>query len=112
VDQRADVVATPVEELFDAVAARLVLERRDVERDRIFRSEGLRAATGRFFAFARKGELVVKLAARRVGELVASGEGEPFFSSGRRMREWVCLRPRDDAACAAYVEEARAFATR
>jgi hypothetical protein len=53
---------------------------------------------------------VVKLPAGRVQELIGTGAGEPFVSGGRRvMREWVTLRPADEAACAAYVAEARAF---
>ena len=44
-----------------------------------------------------------------VVDLVARGAGQPFHSGGRLMREWVLLQPADEAACAARVDEARAF---
>jgi hypothetical protein len=73
-------------------------------------SEGLRTRAGRFFAFVRRGELVVKLPAAHVSELVASGEGTPFDADkGRPMREWVCLRPADESTLASYAAEASAF---
>lgn len=67
-------------------------------------------AAGKFFAFVAKGDLVVKLPADRVQELIASGEGRVFDAGkGRPMKEWVRLRPIDEAACAGYVAEAREF---
>lgn len=98
-----------VEESFTAVASRLTASENTVEEGKIFNSYGLKTR-GRFFAFARRGELVVKLPADRVSALTASGEGEPFESGGRQMREWVTLRPTDEAACSTYVAEAHAFA--
>jgi hypothetical protein len=98
-----------VQDVFDRVAARLLDEDPTLSRDRIFRSEGLRNADGKFVAFVADGDLVVKLPAARVDELKASGEGREFASGTRVMREWVRLSPADDAACRAYVEEARAF---
>ena len=99
-----------VEELFAALSARVVAEDDAVEQGPIMRSTGLKTG-GKFFAFARSGELVVKLPAARVAELVASGDGGPFVGSRDRvMREWVVLRPPDERACAAWVDEARAFA--
>ena len=52
----------------------------------------------------------MKVPAKRVNQLVASGDGRPFESGGRRMREWVRLRPDDESACAGYIAEARGFA--
>jgi hypothetical protein len=103
-------VETPtVQELFDEVAERLVGEDPEVEQGRMFRAGGLRTA-GKFFAFVVKDELVVKLPAGRVDELVADGAGRRFDPGhGRLMKEWVSLRPVDGAACAAYVVEARTF---
>jgi hypothetical protein len=98
-----------VDALFDAVARRLVSEGAGIERGPIMHSDGIKLG-GKFFAFASRGDLVVKVPAARVQELVGSGEGRPFESGGRRMREWVRLAPADQAACAAYVAEARAFA--
>lgn len=101
-----------VEQLFASVSARLLAEDAHVEPGPIMRSTGLKLG-GKFFAFARRGELVVKLPAARVAELVESGEGGPFVGSRDRvMREWVTLQPADEDACAAYVAEAHAFASR
>jgi hypothetical protein len=100
--------AAPVEELFEQVATRLLVDDAHVEQGRMLRSGGLKTA-GKFFAMVVQGELVVKLPVARVDELVAGGAGRPFESGRRVMREWVSLRPADEAACAAYVVEARDF---
>jgi hypothetical protein len=98
-----------VEEMFDEVGGRLVDEHAGVEQGRILHSVGLKTA-GKFFAFVARGELVVKLPAKRVDELVSGSAGRPFDAGrGRPMKEWVRLRPADEAACAAYVVEARRF---
>lgn len=98
-----------VEQMFDEVAGRLLTEDAALERGRMLSSVGLKTA-GKFFAMIVKGELVVKLPAERVSELVAAGAGRPLESGrGRPMKEWVCLRPTGEAACAAYVVEARGF---
>jgi hypothetical protein len=98
-----------VEETFAAVSTRLLKEDAAVEQARIFASVGLKTG-GKFFAFARRGELVVKLPEERVQELLGTREGTPFESGRRVMREWVCLKPSTEAACRAYVVEARTFA--
>jgi hypothetical protein len=96
--------------IFDRVAERLLTEDPTLARDRIFRSEGLRNAAGRFVAFVADGDLVVKLPAARVDELKATGAGRDFASGSRVMREWVRLAPASEAECRGYVDEARAFA--
>jgi TfoX/Sxy family transcriptional regulator of competence genes len=102
-------MAASVDEIFASVSRRLVAEAPGVEQGKIFNATGLRTG-GRFFAFVSKGELVVKLPAERVAELVASGEGQPFDAGkGRPLREWVRLSPRDEAACAAVALEAFRF---
>jgi hypothetical protein len=99
-----------VQPLFDEVSRRLLHEDPDVERARMFNSDGLKTRTnGRFFATVSRDHLLVKLPAGRVAELVAGGAGQPFHSGGRLMREWVLLEPADEAACAAYVAEAHDF---
>jgi hypothetical protein len=98
-----------VEEIFGAAAERLVEEHAAVEPGRIFHSSGLKTG-GKFFGFVARGELVVKLPAQRVDELVTSGDGLPFDAGKvRPMREWVRLRPADEAACAAHLRDAREF---
>jgi TfoX/Sxy family transcriptional regulator of competence genes len=98
-----------VQELFDQVAERLVAERAEVEKARMFASDGLKTR-GKFFAMVSKGDLVVKLPAERVDELVESGAGQRFDPGhGRLMKEWAALQPVDEKACEAYVEEARNF---
>jgi hypothetical protein len=102
-------VTTPVEELFGETAERLLAAESGVARDRIFHSAGLRTAGGKFFAFVVRGELVVKLPAERVDELVRGGAGRPFESGSRVMRAWVRVSPTNSAACEAYVLEAQSF---
>jgi TfoX/Sxy family transcriptional regulator of competence genes len=98
-----------VQALFDEVAERLLAEDAGLERTRMMGSEGLKTG-GKFFAMVSRGELVVKLPRDRVDELVEAGAGHRFDPGhGRLMKEWVALIPADEAACAAYVSEARSF---
>ena len=99
--------STDVETIFDGAAKRL----RGVERGKMLSATGLRdPKAGKFFAFVTRGQLVVKLPADRVAELIAGGEGRVFDAGkGRPMKEWVGLRPDDEAACADYMREARKF---
>lgn len=49
---------------------------------------------GKIFAMLVRGSLVVKLPRKRVGELVAAGEGTRFDPrGGRPMTEWLVLDP-------------------
>ncbi len=101
--------ATTVEELFERVGERLLAEHEGLERGRMFGSVGLKVA-GKVFAMVVKSDLVVKLPAARVEELVASRTERPFDPGhGRLMKEWVALQPADDSDCEAYVREARTF---
>jgi hypothetical protein len=98
-----------VEHLFDEVAARLLEEDPALGQGRMMNAVGLKTG-GKFFAMVVKDELVVKLPAARVDELIAGGEGRRFDPGhGRPMKEWATLRPADEAACTAYVLEARDF---
>jgi hypothetical protein len=95
--------------MFDEIAGRLLGEDAGLEQGRMMRSVGLKTA-GKFFAMVVKGELVVKLPAGRVDELVERGSGRRFDPGhGRLMKEWIGLRPADAPTCAAYVDEARSF---
>jgi hypothetical protein len=63
---------------------------------------------GSFFASLDRatGNLIVKLPAARVGELVAARSGEPFAPAGRVFREWVSLSEPDRETWSLLLEEA------
>jgi hypothetical protein len=74
---------------------------------KMFGSEGLRTGK-KFFAIWWHEQLVVKIPADRLQELVAAGDGEPFEPMpGRPMNGWILLG--DSADWSTLVEEARAF---
>lgn len=96
--------------MFEGVAGRLIAANPKLETARMFGSTGLRTESGKFAGFARGDELVVKLPAARVEELLASGEGSVFDAGrGRPMKEWVVLHPQDEAAMERYLLEAQEF---
>jgi hypothetical protein len=66
---------------------------------------------GAFFASCdhRSGDLVVKLPAPRVQELITVGGGEPFAPAGRVFREWALVADRDIRRWRALIAEARSF---
>ena len=66
---------------------------------------------GAFFATSdhRSGDLIVKLPADRVDELIGEGIGEPFAPAGRRFKEWVAVRDRDRERWEALLAEALEF---
>lgn len=68
---------------------------------------------GKIFAMLVKDRLVVKLAAARVAELVASGAGEPFDPGhGRIQREWVVVTSTDYDDWLAMATESEAYVGR
>jgi hypothetical protein len=97
------VFARASQELLDAEPA--------LSEGRMLHNMGLRGGNGKFFAFERRGDVVVKLPAPRVAELIASGDGTVMDRGqpDRPLREWVCLRPADADACLAYMREAWSF---
>ncbi|MFD7262151.1 hypothetical protein [Streptomyces sp. NPDC059874] len=96
-------------ELFERAVAALSAEHPDDERGRMLRSLGVKTG-GKFYAFATEEDVVVKLPAARVAELVAAGVGQPCETRpGHPMREWVRLVPADVDGCLAHLREARAF---
>lgn len=98
-----------LESMFESVAGRLLTRNGELERGRMFGSDALKIR-GKVFAMLVKGDLVIKLPAERVNELLEAGAGRPFDPGhGRVMKEWVALRPPDASACETYVREALAF---
>ncbi len=98
------------QERYDALVERMLARPgTSLSTKRGFGSSGLWTA-GRLFAFLSHGRLVVKLAAGRVEELVARGDGERFDPGhGRRMREWLSLRPESTEDWDALAQEAQEF---
>jgi hypothetical protein len=98
-----------VEELFEAVCEQLIEQHPEDELGRMLHRPGIKSS-GAFYAFTTKGDLVVKLPARRVADLIAAGDGRPCSPRpGHPMRQWVRLAPSSQQECAAYVAEARSF---
>lgn len=102
---------TDVAEIFSAVTAQLLHDHPTDERAQMLHSPGLRTG-GKFYAFATSTDLVVKLSASRVADLVADGRARPCSPRpGRPMREWAAVSAPDEATCLDYVRQARAFVT-
>lgn len=98
-----------IQHVFETVSQRLLREHPDDQPGRMLRAPGLKTA-GKFYAFVTNADVVVKLPATRVAELIGTGKGQPCAPArGRPMREWVRLVPADEHTCAAYLLEARGF---
>ena len=97
------------ETAFAAIVETLAADPR-VTQSRMFGSPGLK--TGRkVFAMLVKGRLVVKVSARRAGEIVASGVGAYFDPGhGRLMKEWVEIAGGSHEDWMSLVKEATANA--
>ncbi|UDL97520.1 hypothetical protein [Streptomyces longhuiensis] len=97
--------------VFEDASRTLLEEHPGDERGRMLQSPGLKTS-GMFYAFATGNDLVVKLSAARVVELIEAGTGLPCAPRpGRPMRQWVRLTPADAEQCLAYLAEAREFVT-
>jgi TfoX/Sxy family transcriptional regulator of competence genes len=78
-----------------------------VSRGSMFGSQGLRTGK-KFFAVWWREQLVLKLPADRLAELVGAGTAAPFEPmAGRPMNGWVVVDPSADWP--ALVQEAQAF---
>jgi len=98
-----------VQHLFGRISAQLLAEHPGDAQGRMLRADGLKTH-GKFYAFTTQNDLVVKLPASRVIELIAAGTGRACDPrGGRPMRQWVRITPGDEHSCTAYVTEARAF---
>jgi len=66
---------------------------------------------GKFCASLQKdtSDLIVKLPAARVAELIANEEAVAFAPNGRRFKEWALLTTTDAEDWDAYLQEAIAF---
>lgn len=66
---------------------------------------------GKFFASLEKDskDLIVKLPAPRVTELIESGEAQPFAPNGRIFKEWALIDQVDEEKWASYLNEAQVF---
>jgi hypothetical protein len=95
--------------LFWATAERL-LSRSGVSRSTMMGLPCLRV-DGRFFASydRQTGDLLVKLPAATVDELVADGRAGPFAPAGRRFREWAAVPAAASRSWPAMLAKAFAF---
>lgn len=87
--------ATDREALFRQLADLLSDDDRRVTRSTMMGFPCLRV-DGKFFACVEPatGNLIIKLSAERVSELVRTGSGRPFAPNGRVFKEWVaCPAP-------------------
>jgi hypothetical protein len=76
-----------------------------------FGSDALKV-DGRIFAMLTGGQLVVKLPAERVQDLISDGTGGPFDAGkGRPMKEWLTVLASDDV-WSGLAAEAYAFVRR
>lgn len=106
-DERAD----PAHERFWSVAEPMLAAGTLVE-GRMMGHRCLRASPGGGFVATvhrATGDLVVKLPAARVTELVASGEGSEFAPAGKVFREWVAIGGDDEQRWADLLTESLAF---
>ncbi|MDH3193554.1 MAG: hypothetical protein OEY55_04320 [Acidimicrobiia bacterium] len=69
---------------------------------------------GAFFAALdhRSGNLIVKLPANRVSELVHAGTGVAFAPAGRTFREWVAIPNEDEELWSSLITDAQTFVSR
>jgi len=92
-------------------AAEGVLQDEDVQKGTMMGFPCLRLH-GRFFASCerRTGDLIVKLPAEHVQELIDANEATVFAPNGRTFREWALITGRDPERWRQLISEARAFA--
>ncbi len=92
---------------WDLAAPLLALD--GTEEGRIMSSRCLRK-DGDFVAMvARSGQLVVKLPADRVSELIAAGTGESFAPAGKVFKEWLAVVGQDEATWQALLNESHSW---
>lgn len=92
--------------LFWDLAADLISKYASVVEGTIMNGRCLRVGKGFLALVDYKGSgLVVKLSRKRVEELLASGEGQPFAPAGRVFKEWVSVPKPDRRRWRSLLEE-------
>ncbi|MCC6179851.1 MAG: hypothetical protein IT305_31445 [Chloroflexi bacterium] len=100
------------EDKFWELAEPLMLTRAGVTRSTMMGFPCLRVNGGFFASFDRKHEqMVVKLPAARVAELVTAGAALPFAPAGRTFREWAAIPATDSESWSELLAEALTFVT-
>ena len=95
--------------VFETVAQDLLARHPTDEPGRMLQSPGLKTS-GKFYGFAPGDDLVVKLPAGRVAELIDAGDGLPCSPRpGAPMKEWVRIPAPDESTAVSFLLEARAF---
>ena len=99
------------EALFKQLAEELLTDP-DVSRSTMMGYPCLRFRGAYFACISRdSAQLIVKLPAETVAELIATGEALPFAPNGRTFREWVELHNTDANRSRSLVAQAKAFVT-
>ena len=97
------------EDRFWRACAKL-LERDGVTRSTMMGLPCLRVRTKFFAAYDRaNGNLLIKLPAARVDQLIAEGRGADVAPAGRRFREWAAIPPEAGDRWPGYLAEAWTF---
>lgn len=98
------------QELFEQLATELLTDP-DVTRSTMMGYPCLRFR-GAFFACISRttGQLIVKLPATTVTDLIESDRAVPFAPNGRIFREWAELRDGGEDEARAFLSQAKAFA--
>ncbi|MBZ0263034.1 TfoX/Sxy family protein [bacterium] len=96
-------------QLFWSIAEKL-MQQENVEKGTMMGFPCLRY-NGNFFACQhhKTDDLIVKLDASRVTELIEHGTGEPFSPNGRVFREWVLIATVDEGLWRKLLAEAKTF---
>jgi hypothetical protein len=102
-----EAVAAAREQFWDLCGP--LLARDDTEEGTIMSSKCLRV-NGEFVAMVvQSGQMVAKLPAARVQELVADGVGEPFAPAKKVFKEWVALVTHDEDLWQSVLDESHSW---